>query len=173
MSGSHFYLTLPSNASMDAFPDNKTTGYRVQLPQDVNLEGEWEVGLYSVTYPNTWYTVQRAPPGHFIYYKMPKALFSGVSFQHGHYTSMEDLIKGINTALVATGEVGDNIKLTYNTFTRKVSFEIKNKYELALYKPVSVIMGFGNEEPIIEKTTTAPYVADLTVVSTNLKSLGT
>ena len=44
MSGSHFYLTLPSNASLDVFPDNKTTGYRVQLPQIVNLEGDRDVG---------------------------------------------------------------------------------------------------------------------------------
>ena len=29
MSGTHFYLTLPSNASLDVFPDNKTTEYRV------------------------------------------------------------------------------------------------------------------------------------------------
>ena len=166
MSGSHFYLTLPSNASMDVFPDNKTTGYRVQLPQNIDLEGDWEVGLYSVTYPHAWYMLETIPGSHYAYYGMPKGFFYGLSFEYGHYTAMKDLLKAINTALVATGEVGDNIKLTYSTFTKKVSFQIKNKYELALYRPVSVIMGFGNEEPIIEKTTTAPYMADLTVVST-------
>ncbi len=31
MSGTHFYLPLPSNASMDICPDNKTTEYRVSL----------------------------------------------------------------------------------------------------------------------------------------------
>ena len=59
MSGAYFYLTLPSNASMDVFPDNKTTSYRVQLPQNINLEGDKEVGLYSISYPNTWYTLQK------------------------------------------------------------------------------------------------------------------
>ena len=57
MSRTHFYLMLPSNALLDVFPDNKTTGYHIQSPQNIDLEVEWEVGLYSVTYPNTWYTL--------------------------------------------------------------------------------------------------------------------
>ena len=48
MSGTHFYLTLPSNVSLDVFPDNKTSEYRVKLPQPVELDGNWEVGLYSI-----------------------------------------------------------------------------------------------------------------------------
>ena len=59
MSGTHFYLTLPSNASLNEFPNNKTTSYRVKLPQSIDLEGVWEVGLYSISYPNTWYTLQK------------------------------------------------------------------------------------------------------------------
>ena len=39
MSGTHFYLTLPSNASLDVFPDNKTTSYGGKLPQSIDLEG--------------------------------------------------------------------------------------------------------------------------------------
>ena len=39
MSGTHFYLTLPSNASLNEFPNNKTTSYRVKLPQSIDLEG--------------------------------------------------------------------------------------------------------------------------------------
>ncbi len=61
MSGTHFYLTLPSNASTDIFPDNKTTEYRVSLPQTLDLEGDWEVGLYSILYPNSSYTLQDDP----------------------------------------------------------------------------------------------------------------
>jgi hypothetical protein len=55
MSGPHFYLMLPSNASLNVFPNNKTTEYHVQLPQAVDLEGDWKVGVYSLSYPHTWY----------------------------------------------------------------------------------------------------------------------
>ena len=57
MSGSHFYVTLPSNASLDVFPDNKTGSYHVKLPQTIDLHGDWKVGLYSISYSNTWYTL--------------------------------------------------------------------------------------------------------------------
>ncbi len=66
MIGSHFYLTLPSNASLDVFPDNKTTGYNVKLPKTIDLNGMWEVGLYSISYPYTWYTLSKANHIHVI-----------------------------------------------------------------------------------------------------------
>ena len=54
MNGMHFYLTLPSNASMDVFPDNKVGSYYIKFPQTIDLNGDWEVGLYSISYSNTW-----------------------------------------------------------------------------------------------------------------------
>ena len=73
MSGSHFYLTLPSNSSLNIFPDNKTTSYRVKLPQAIDLNGDWEVGLYSISYPITWYTLQNHE--NHIYYSKDGLIF--------------------------------------------------------------------------------------------------
>ena len=73
MSGTHFYIALPSNASFSTFPDN-TTSYRVELPQPIDVNGHWEVGLYSVAYPYTWYNLQEheshiyySSDGHFFF----------------------------------------------------------------------------------------------------------
>ena len=164
MSGTHFYLTLPSNASSDVFPDNKTTSYRVKLPQTIDLEGNCEVGLYSISYPNTWYTLQKGFDTH-VYYADQTGLFLGATVGYGYYTSMEDLVKAVNAALLATGDVNDNIKLTYSALTRKVTVQIKNSFQFALFKPLSILLGFGGTEPIMKKTTESPYAADLTVVS--------
>ena len=116
MSGTHFYLTLPSNASSDVFPDNKTTSYRVKFPQTIDLEGNWEVGLYSISYPNTWYTLQKGFDTH-VYYGDPSRIFLLAIVDYSYYTSVEDLVKAVNAALLATGDVNgygnDNIKLTY------------------------------------------------------------
>ena len=43
------YLTLPSNASMDVLPSNKTGSYHVKLSQTIDLHGDWQVGLYSTS----------------------------------------------------------------------------------------------------------------------------
>ena len=165
MSGTHFYLTLPSNASSDVFPDNKTTSYRVKLPQTIDLEGNWEVGLYSISYPNTWYTLQEGFDTH-VYYGDPSGIFLSAIVNYGYYTSVEDLVKAVNAVLLATGYVGDNIKLTYAALTGKVTVQIKNKFQFYLDKPLCIMLGFGAKGIIIKKTTESPYAADLTVLST-------
>ncbi|KAG8227456.1 hypothetical protein J437_LFUL015842 [Ladona fulva] len=40
-----FYITLPSNSSMNSFPDNTTTRFRTQLPLRIELNSEWKVAL--------------------------------------------------------------------------------------------------------------------------------
>ena len=115
MSGSHFYLTLPSNASMDVFPDNKTTGYRVQLPQIVNLEGDWEVGLYSISYPNTWYTLQNHQNHIYCSTNGQTFLYSAM-IDYGYYASMADVIKSINVSIKK--ELGNSkISFSFNPRT--------------------------------------------------------
>ena len=122
MSGTHFYLTLPSNASLDVFPDNKTTRYHVKLPQSIDLEGNWEVGLYSISYPNTWYMLQDSFDTH-MYYADRSGLFLTTIVDYGYYSSMEGLIEATNTALAK--DVNDNIVLTYISITGKVTVKLK------------------------------------------------
>ena len=164
MSGTHFYLTLPSNASLDVFPDNKTTSYRVKLPQSIDLEGNWEVGLYSVSYPNTWYTLQKGSDTH-IFYADKSGLFQQAIVDYGYYNSMQELVKAVNKALARN--VNDNIKLTYNALNGKTTVQLKNGYQLSLAERMSIILGFGgNYLEIITKTTESPHVADLAAMST-------
>lgn len=52
-----FYVTLPSNASLKTFPENTVTQYTTLLPQRMELEGDWEVGLTEFSYPVSWYNI--------------------------------------------------------------------------------------------------------------------
>ena len=47
-----FHVYLPSNASMDIFPNNKPGDYQVQMKTPIILQqnGDWEVGVESVCY---------------------------------------------------------------------------------------------------------------------------
>ena len=51
---SHFYLTLPSNSSMEFYLNNTLTNYTTKLAGDVSLRGEWEVGLAEIIFPKNW-----------------------------------------------------------------------------------------------------------------------
>ena len=54
----HFYLTLPSNASMKIYPDNTVAKYTTQLPNNIELDGDWEVALTEIQYPHKFYNVK-------------------------------------------------------------------------------------------------------------------
>lgn len=47
---SQFFITLPSNSESS----NSTAIFSTKLPININLDGEWEVGLAEIMYGNTW-----------------------------------------------------------------------------------------------------------------------
>ena len=54
---SDFYVTLPSNASMDYYKANTLANFTTRLPNVIDLTGDWEVGLVEIQYPHNWYNV--------------------------------------------------------------------------------------------------------------------
>ena len=160
MSGTHLYLTLPSNASMDVFPNNKIGSYHVKFPQTFDLNGEWEVGLYSISYPNTWYTLQKQKT-HVYYTKdAGKSFWSSGIVDYGYYTSMPELIKSINAAMKK--ELKNNsITFSFNPRTHKVKVTLAPKHYIALFGQMAKILGFGGDDLKILKSKENPYVAEL------------
>ena len=54
MSVEEFIVTLPSNASVTNFPNNKANSYTVALPKTLNLDGDFEVAVGDLQYPHNW-----------------------------------------------------------------------------------------------------------------------
>ena len=44
-----FYVTLPSNASFNIYPDNKKSNYTTQFNTPLILDGNYEVALANIT----------------------------------------------------------------------------------------------------------------------------
>jgi len=63
---SRFYVSLPSNSSMDCYPDNSVA--RLTTKQNcfihVELEGDWEVGLTEISFPSD---IENMSDGHCYY----------------------------------------------------------------------------------------------------------
>lgn len=49
-----FFVTLPSNSSMNLYPGNRTTQYVTHLATPVKLQGAYEVALMETTFPYTF-----------------------------------------------------------------------------------------------------------------------
>ncbi|CAH1240726.1 Hypp6082 [Branchiostoma lanceolatum] len=53
-----FYVTLPSDGSMDVYPDNTLSTYMTKLSHPIDMKGEWQVALAEIQYPHTWMNVR-------------------------------------------------------------------------------------------------------------------
>ena len=49
-----FYMVLPSNVSLQTFPDKRPGLYRIRLPERLRLQGHWKVGLVNLIFPSTF-----------------------------------------------------------------------------------------------------------------------
>jgi len=53
-----FHIVLPSNGSPTVYKENKTSNFKIQLPERLDLHGHWQVALLEINYPNTCFNVQ-------------------------------------------------------------------------------------------------------------------
>lgn len=110
MSSTHnqFYLTLPSNSSMQYYPKNTVANYITHLPRSIRLDaGEWEIALVETHYPCSFLSVNdnetidiRIRPGEELFVD-PKAL-----------TRVMDTNEDVTPVVSVTPKTDYRIKLT-------------------------------------------------------------
>ena len=49
-----FYVTLPSNSSMDLYPNNTISQFTVALKEPIRLNSNYEIALVEMTYKHSW-----------------------------------------------------------------------------------------------------------------------
>ena len=97
MEVTQFYLHLPSNSSLDKFPNNTLTEYRVCLPQTISLTGDWEVALTDIHYPHSWNNIQGDFRNRFYLRNQElDGMWEALIVPQGHYSSITDVIAKMN-----------------------------------------------------------------------------
>ena len=86
-----FNIELVSNASGELFPDNTLSTFTNFSPEQVNLEGQWEVAISEMSYPSMY---QNVAEGKLKYFdkKLSKSA-STYSLEPGLYTSITDNVE--------------------------------------------------------------------------------
>ena len=60
MLNKQFYLTLPSDSSLDIYGDNKISSFCVSLSNPLELDSNlWEVGIVELIYPNLFVNIRQ------------------------------------------------------------------------------------------------------------------
>ena len=92
-----FTKELVSNASVELFPDNTLSSFTFFLPEQVSLEGQWEVSISEISYQSMY---QNITEGYFKFFdeKFSKTT-STYNLQPGLYTSITDIVEAMNTLI--------------------------------------------------------------------------
>ena len=92
-----FTIELVSNASGELFPDNTLISFTNFLPEQVILEGRWEVAISALSYPSMY---QNITEGYFMFFdeKLSKPT-STYNLEPGLYTSITDIVEAMNTLI--------------------------------------------------------------------------
>ncbi len=163
MENGQFYLHLPSNSSMDIFPENTLSEYRVQLPQLVQVSEDWEVAMVEIQYPHTWNTVHEG-----FWSRIYVTEYSSgqpnnarmIEIPAGHYNSIEAIVETANELFQSLEPPFKNkFRLTYDKLSRKVTVRIASNMCL-IFAEIGELLGF-KKEILYKVTTEAEREADL------------
>jgi len=101
---SHFYMTLPSNSSMDCYPDNTAAKYTTKLTSMIELDGEWEVGLIEISCPGSLVNVRQ---NRYTFSIVDKELnvVKRFSMRKGYYRNIAEIVEGLNETIRVSKEL--------------------------------------------------------------------
>ena len=131
----NFYVTLPSNIESKYF-DNNLGQYRTKLASPLKLDGDWEVGLSSISFTNSWFNIPETEKINFLYFDGKGRYFDlSATLIKNNYNDITSLLKQLNAGIA---ELENELKKTdaiisLPTFLHVKDFEIIC-CELKLYK---------------------------------------
>ncbi len=160
--GDHgFYVTLPCNASLSVYPENRISSYTTRLAKTINLKGEWQVGLVEIEYPRSWYTfkdnnvfftINTAPappqkhasiPGEEVFNELSRIyIVRDLHVNGGYYDNVSAVISSINNVLEP------DALLTYDQLINKVQVAAKPNISVTFFEKLSAILGTDPNVPL-------------------------
>ena len=151
-SASSFYITLPSNACKDIYPENTAQEYKTQLVRSIHLSHQYEVALVQLQFPHSWHSLSE-DDSYYTYKAATRPIH--VKIPHGFYLNAEQssqhqslgIVNALNNGFrKAEEEEGSeshtSIQFQYNAHDNKVELYLKNDYILFLPKAIAEMLGF-------------------------------
>ena len=142
-----FYVTLPSNTSTDAFPNNTASEYITKLSRRIQLSGEWEVALHTISYVK-WNTIKLS--GESVHYVVNGTKETGSRLKN-YYATVKEYVADVNASIPEV----DKGKITFTIHSGKVTATLESGYAVHLRKEQAIILGFltFGDPDIVKKIT--------------------
>ena len=101
-----FTIKLVSNASAQLFPDKTLSYFTNFLPEQLNLDGQWEVAISEISYPSMY---QNVTEGKFMFFHKKPSKSSKIFYlEHGLYPSITDIVEAMNILIQERHDHSEN-----------------------------------------------------------------
>ena len=150
-----FYITLPSNTSLDLFPENTSASFMVRLFKPLDLRGEWEVGLAEIQYPHTWYTIPQAQK--FIVYNEGGEAKWRYHLRQGYYDNIPQLLGAMNALILKGPQPRPVVNFFYDEVAGKIRFNGPQNYSFSFEDQLATLLGVPIGK-IVKKTIFSPDI---------------
>ena len=139
-----FSIELVFNASSELFPNNTPSSFTKFLPEQVNLDGQWEVAISEISYQSMY---QSATDGNFLFYdeKLSKAT-EAFYLEPGLYSSITDIVEAMNTLTQERNNHRDTcITIKISRVTQKVKVYLANEESSLAFFSTDLGRNFGGD----------------------------
>ena len=140
---SRFYITLPSNSSMDYYPENTVAQYTTKLNNPIELDGEWEVGLTEISFP---YEIENILEGECYFYMSNTDHDNPVKvlLPATHVKRIEDLFAHLRAAqmLITSSEPRVPIEFAYHKNQNRVRMRCPANTTVKFSPALARLLGF-------------------------------
>ena len=154
-----FFLTLPSTTSYDFFPNNTAGQYNTKLPQTIDLDESYEVGLSEIQFNSSYINV--AKDACFLSYKkFNTKTWIRLRISPGMFSNNEEFITLLNRRIQLEYNISTFI-FVYDKMTRKVTLRMTERAKMHMNPNLARILGFKNAKMSGPVQTEADSIMDL------------
>ena len=125
MNANEFTVNIPSNSSMQLFPNNKIGEFTVHFPTPLEFNNKYEVGLCGIHYTQSWNNIREGENNFDFSYTFRNGRKFAISHKiiPGYYPTVQsvlDAILSIYTTPHNHNATVIGLKMAFNASTRKV-----------------------------------------------------
>ena len=173
------YVMLPSNNSMDIYPDNKISSFRMNLPEMLQVDPEqWEVALKEIQFPHLWHNVRKNKNyfigwyntviGHSSNNKRVEFKFMK-ELKPDYYSSMSEMVAELNAKIPTRPDTinlhsdGFDIRFDYDFFFNKTIVTMSHGVSIKMEGlDLTMRMGFKENEILRGSTSIiSPFMTNI------------
>ena len=118
---------------MDYFPDNTLTHFTTRLPQMMDLDRLWEIGLAEIQYPNSWYNIKKGEAWVHVdvYLEVNQLQRNTFQLPAGYFPSPKRILKAIEGKKLRT-PLQKKFDIVMNEIDHKIGIAVKKDCQVTI-----------------------------------------